>query len=70
MSDIENAIVVLETWLNRLERRYVEVAAQAAEGDAGSESASEHDPAGRLDRIEADMDRARKAIELWRKQAL
>ncbi len=34
MSDIENAIVVLEAWLNRLERHYVEVAAQAAEGDA------------------------------------
>jgi hypothetical protein len=69
MSDIESAIVVLEAWLNRLERRYIDAAAQAAERDAGSDAASEHDPAERLDRIAADMDRARKAIELWRKQA-
>ncbi len=66
MSNIENAIVALETWLNRLERRYVEVAAQAAQGEA--ELGAQHDQGAELDRIAADMDRARKAIELWRKQ--
>ena len=70
MSDIENAIVALETWLTRLERRYVEVAAEAAEGEGEAEPGARHDRGAELDRIEADIDRARKAIELWRKQGL
>jgi hypothetical protein len=72
MADIDNAVVALESWINRLERRYVELAAEAARADASPDAAPgdgpDSDRRAELDRVAADMARARMAIELWRKQ--
>jgi hypothetical protein len=57
----------LETWLKRLELKYVKLATEIATYEKGRECGSVHEDYEEMDRIELDMIRARKAIDLYHK---
>ncbi len=67
MTQTKSPIVALEEWLESLERAYVDIAVRATETPVATGSPTEPDDAVVLDRIEANIARALRAIELCRK---
>ena len=61
-----DAIDRLEAWLDSLERLYVILALQVAEYEGSHEPGSPHQDYDQLDRLEADMKRAKLALEFCR----
>jgi hypothetical protein len=55
----------LEAWLQRLEMKYIKLAAEIAAYEKGRECGSVHEDYDEMDRIEKDIVRARKAIDLY-----
>lgn len=64
-----DAIDRLENWLDSLERLYVILALQVAEYEGSHEPGSPHQDYDQLDRVEADMNRAKLALEFCRKRS-
>ena len=64
-----DAIDRLENWLNSLERLYVILALQVAEYEGSHEPGSIHQDYDQLDRLEADMKRAKLALEFCRNRS-
>lgn len=64
-----DAVSRLEKWLNSLERLYVILALQVAEYEGSHEPGSIHQDYDQLDRLEADMKRAKLAIEFCRSRS-
>ena len=59
----------LEKWLDSLERLYVILALQVAEYEGSHEPGSIHQDYDQLDRLEADMKRAKLALEFCRQRS-
>jgi hypothetical protein len=64
-----DAIDRLENWLDSLERLYVVLALQVAEYEGATEPGSPHQDYDQLDRLEADMKRAKLALEFCRQRS-
>lgn len=64
-----DAIDRLEKWLDSLERLYVILALQVAEYEGSHEPGSTHQDYDQLDRLEADMRRARQALNFCRSRS-
>lgn len=71
MARSDAPIVVLQDWLEGLERSYVEVAVRIArayeQADARDAAGAQSADRSLLEQIETDIPRARRAIELCRK---
>ena len=57
----------LQSWLHRLEVKYIKLAMEIATYEKTRDCGSVHEDYDEMDRIEKDIIRARKAIELYRK---
>lgn len=64
-----DAIDRLEKWLDSLERLYIILALQVAEYEGRHEPGSPHQDYDQLDRLEADMKRAKLALEFCHRRS-
>jgi hypothetical protein len=60
----------LEDWLSKLEEQYVQLALMIAQYEGEHDLAAFNDTHTQLDRLEVDMERAKRAIKLAKKHAL